>query len=204
MGFGKRGLWMAHVDDALEHVGYEWWMFRELFALLDGLPDAPDPVRNALLESLAIHGRVLGRFFTTFTSRRREKFNAEDFGLEIVSEPAVMTEWRQEMNGRVAHLLKQRVDPKGDWKAVDVRAFLDARIQAFKTQLGGAVAKDWIGDARVRGSALIKERPPSANVTAGASGIFGGTAAMDVTWMGAPQSAPGPQGATGPGGKPTP
>jgi hypothetical protein len=47
----------AEQTKTLEHVGYEWWMFRATHDCLKGWP-APtppgeeDPIRNAVLESL--------------------------------------------------------------------------------------------------------------------------------------------------------
>lgn len=184
---------MAHVDDALEHVGYEWWMFRELFELLDGISDEPDPVRNALLESLTLHGRVLGRFFTSFTNRSTEAFNAEDtgIGVALVPEPPEMEAWRKEMNGRVAHLLMHRVDPKKDWGALAVRTFLDGRIAVLKARV--AVPVDWIGD-RTTGSKLLQ---PGAHA---GTGSFSPTMPAQVQAT-PPTAVPAASGAIGPKGK---
>jgi hypothetical protein len=79
---------MTHVDDAVEHVGYEWWMFKETFDLLDALPDDPDVVRNALLESLAIHGRNLGHFFFEYHKCQDGGFNADDAGIGLGLSPS--------------------------------------------------------------------------------------------------------------------
>ena len=51
-------------DEALEHVGYEWRMYRTVSTILEQISDEPDPVRDALVESLVVHARNLVEFFS--------------------------------------------------------------------------------------------------------------------------------------------
>jgi hypothetical protein len=53
----------ADPKEVLEHVGYEWWMFRETRELLRCAGKEHSATRNALAEALTIHGRALVQFF---------------------------------------------------------------------------------------------------------------------------------------------
>jgi hypothetical protein len=76
----------AEQTKTLEHVGYEWWMFRATHDCLKGWP-APtppgeeDPIRNAVLESLVIHGGNLIDFFHRRPDPRKGDLHCEMVGV---------------------------------------------------------------------------------------------------------------------------
>ncbi len=72
------------INDILHHFGYEWWMFRATSDLVAMLPDNPDPLRNAVIESMVMHGRALHDFFCA--DRQQDDWIVEDLGSGLVKE----------------------------------------------------------------------------------------------------------------------
>jgi hypothetical protein len=153
----------------LYHLGYEWWMFRTTHFLLTLLPasDDPgdpvrnDPVRNALVESLAVHGRGLVYFFY-FKKREDTDWNVTDLGIALEEEPTKLKDWRQDTNKRVVHLTDKRANPLQAWRVAEAQCFLQAKIEEVRQALGQDIPDDWIGD-HTASTQLLVLRPPSGN-----------------------------------------
>ena len=133
--------------DVLFHLGYEWWMFRAGCDLLAGISELDDPVRNALVESLAIHGRGLVHFFY-MSKKSATDWNVTDLGSRFMleAEPAVLRHWRQDTNRRVAHLTRTRSNPLHEWDAATAREVFANNIGEVRRLLVPDVPIDWIGD----------------------------------------------------------
>lgn len=134
-------------EQVLFHLGYEWWMFRAAHDLLQKLPSIDDPVRNALVESLAIHGRGLTYFFHE-KKRFQTDWNVDDLdcGLTTTPCPHKLDEWRVDANERVAHLTAGRKRVLTEWDAPAARRLLGERIEEVRTALGRDMPSDWMGD----------------------------------------------------------
>ena len=130
----------------LYHLGYEWWMFRTTRDLLTRLPTSDDPVRNALVESLAIHGRGLVYFFY-WKKRDETDWNASDLtNFASEGEPCALKDWRRDTNQRVAHLTAKRANPLQEWRVAEAESLLQAKIDEVRQALGQELPDDWIGD----------------------------------------------------------
>lgn len=138
---------------ALDHLGYEWWMFQAVYReLLSHTDDGP--LRNALVESLAIHGRNLIDFFYT-------KPGSDDLSptnvrsrRETTPIPAFLAEWKTEANKRVAHLTETRFSGYKLWNAEKVLRSLDALISGVRYAMDSDLPPDWIGD-KLKGTATL-------------------------------------------------
>lgn len=151
--------------EILEHLGYEWWMFRSAHALLSEHGEEGDPVRNALVESLAIHGRNLAYFFHEKKRRGKDDWNAEDLGLPLVEPmPQALKDWCVEAHKRIAHLTATRMIALDSWKPGTIRPHLVERIAAVKRHVGEDMPTNWIGEqALSKGSRTL--RPRTTNST---------------------------------------
>lgn len=131
----------------LFHLGYEWWMFRTTHDLLTQLPTSDDPVRNALLESLAIHGRGLSFFFCCEKNMKTD-WNVTDLQIDVAldREPSALKAWREGVNKRVAHLTSVRANPLQEWGVTEARRILQDRIEKVRQALAQDLPDDWIGD----------------------------------------------------------
>jgi len=168
----------------LYHLGYEWWMFRSMYNFLMRLPDTDDPVRNALLESLVIHGRGLIDFFFCEAKKRDNKTDwvIDDLGHGLKHEtviPAELIDWRWHTNKRIAHITSSRNDPLTEWKVAEVRRLLEERILCVRNALKGDIPGDWPGDSPTTTN-LIGIVGPTASAesrrdTIGATGCAGKT-----------------------------
>src|SRR4051812_26707403 len=108
-------------------------MFRTTHSLLARLPHHDDPVRNALIESMALHGRVLLDFFC-------EKPKDDDFGVEHLgigmqrtNEP-ILKEWKLRAKKCVVHLTESRLKPS-IWDVDPVLATLKGLVDTVKARL---------------------------------------------------------------------
>jgi hypothetical protein len=121
-------------------------MFRSAHDLLLRLPESDDPVRNALLESLAIHGRGLAYFF--HCPAQEDDWTVEDLGagLKRAELPATLKTWREQANKRVAHITRTRENPLAAWEVQEARASLQESINRVKEALREQMPPDWIGD----------------------------------------------------------
>ncbi len=140
----------------LKHLGYEWWMFRCVNTLLSEPPsEQGDPRYNALVESLAIHGRNLAYFFHK-PKLKKDDWNAEDLGLPLVEPmPQALKDWCVEAHKRIAHLTATRAFPLDSWKPGTIRPQLEERIVAMKRAIGADMPASWIGDRREASSRAI-------------------------------------------------
>jgi hypothetical protein len=185
----------------LDHAGYEWWMFRATFDILSALePDLPthqgDPVRNALLESLIVHGRGLAYFF--YGKKKEVKdWHVSDLGVQAEKwpPPSALDQWREDANWRVAHLTEDRGNQLASWDAVAVRAILQARVDALRTAIAADMPKDWWGDRATQTSLLVLPQPGGLTGALqgpmnAASPPFGGTGAATVAFGATGMAAP--------------
>jgi hypothetical protein len=147
-------------SEALYHLGYEWWMFRNLHELLRHLPNDTDPVRNAMIESLAMHGRDLIDFFYDGSRLMGDDYSLETFGLaRAAATDPVLTEWRTHTNKRVAHVTSVRTQQRYNWPTEELLKVLVARIQDFRNAIGGSFPSNWGGDMPESASAHLVIRP---------------------------------------------
>jgi hypothetical protein len=185
---------MATKHEILHHVGYEWWMFQSALSLLDRMDPASDPIRNALLEIMIVHGRGLIYFFC-HKERFATDWNYDDVGIAQSPEPAVLKDWREAANGRIMHLTELREKPHTAWKATEVRDALEQLIKGLRGH-PDLPKPSWIGDETNLGSKHWQ--PPL--------GASGGHASQPTPPAPPPQATPpsapppGPKGAGGPQG----
>jgi hypothetical protein len=171
---------MATQDEIVYFVGYEWWMFRAMrWALEKGIPFAPhknDPVRNAVADSLAIHGRALISFFWG-TKKQTTDLHVTDLGLYAPPwpPPPVLLTWHTDTNKRVAHLTESHADPVIVWNVAAAQTELEPRIEALRVTLGPAALANakWTGDADPASRLLV----PSGAAAVGL-GQWGATGAI--------------------------
>jgi hypothetical protein len=140
---------MSIKEQVLFHLGYEWWMFRATDALLQNLPPNAegDPVRNALVESLHIHGRALIDFFYKAKTDKTD-WVVDDLncGVTTIEISAGLKAWRKNTNKRVAHLTDTRTISCAQFEVATTRKAIYERIGAVRKALGAAMPKDWHGD----------------------------------------------------------
>ena len=162
-------------SDVLYHLGYEWWMFRCTHDLLKALPTNGDPVRNALMESMAVHGRGLTYFFF-LPKRFATDWGVSDLGRGLVVKgiPAILDVWRDETNKRVAHLTGARNPALSQWDAESARAEMADRIAHVKATFASDFPHDWIGDKPT--TTMLITPPPTIALPSPTPITIGGTA----------------------------
>lgn len=142
---------MASRDEVLEHLGYEWWMFRESRELFR-CADAADPAtRNAYAEALTIHGRALvGFFYPPKTKRFPTDWDVGDFGMTLPAQdqkPPELEAWYEATGQHVAHLTDHRVRTLGQLPTQPVCVQLARCVERVKDHIGrNNMPADWIGD----------------------------------------------------------
>jgi hypothetical protein len=145
-------------DEILEHLGYEWWMFRCAHDLLSRLHGDGDPVRNALVESMAMHGRNLAHFFHAPKRPRSDDWNIEDLGLESTPMPENLRAWCADVHTSVAHVTQARIDVFDVRTPGEIRPHLHGRIQAVQVHVGKDMPRGWIGHRATESLLLRAER----------------------------------------------
>jgi hypothetical protein len=163
-------------EKALHHLGYEWWMFRSTHAIVTGLERDDDPVRNALVESLVIHGRNLIDFF--YIRPVKDDLVADHVRCKQQSSiPEAVKGWRDQAHKRVAHLTETRFANYDAWKADEVRSELEKRIDEVRAAMGPDMPEDWKGDTGTGTKYNLRSPPdrPSAGAVGGAVSPPGGT-----------------------------
>lgn len=134
----------------LHHVGYEWWMFRAALTTLERLADDKDePIRNALIETMVLHGRVLIDFFF----KREGAFvvpgdwTVKEFGLEWpeASKGSFEYEWHKAASKRVVHMAGERAEPASSWNGNELRAILGGKIAWMLNEIDDKPEDSWIG-----------------------------------------------------------
>jgi hypothetical protein len=138
------------------HLGYEWWMFKSAHDLLMDI--APryddiksDPVRNAMVEALAIHGRGLVSFFYG-GKKEATDWHVSDLDATLARTwppPTDLDEWRKDANERVAHLTDKREIALTAWKVPASRRLFQGCVDAMKAKLGADMpntSPQWMGD----------------------------------------------------------
>lgn len=192
------GNMVLECDDLMHHLGYEWWMFRSTLAALkrlnsDQLDGRDDPVRNALVESMVLHGRALIDFFFKRggTSHKSdwtvESFELPDLKRKKVTEKSFEASWHAMASKRVMHMATERSEPAGSWDGDKLYELLDAEITSLFAHLPGSRNDDWLGNASTE--SLLLARAFSK----------GRSREGPVTPTG-PASPTGPLGPTGPRG----
>jgi hypothetical protein len=140
---------MADQTQILEHLGYEWWMFRQARELARSAGNTHSAARNAFVESTLIHGRALVQFFY-FPKNGTHKdtdWNVTDLGLRLFAQvPPVLKTWYEDTGKHVAHLTEHRINSLETLPDSDAAAELDECITRVKAHPGIAIPTDWIGD----------------------------------------------------------
>jgi len=157
-----------HEKTVLFHFGYEWWMFRAAADLLQTLPGDDDPVRNALIESLAIHGRNLTCFF--FDRKQwATDWNVTDLGhgLTIEKMPSQLATWRDDASKRCAHLTITRQNPLGTWDVDTGRRLIKERVDHVRKAFGQDMPEEWTGDLPTTSKLLVEQSTGPDSTTAG-------------------------------------
>lgn len=141
-------------EQVLHHLGYEWWMFRNTLWILQRLEQRKsDPVRNAIVESLVVHGRNLGEFF--FASSYYDA-GAKLLGLEREKAPREVGIWIEMASRRALHMQAPRF-VADKLEEVDVMPVFDhfARmIQKVVDRASPALPETWLGFQR-EGTGLL-------------------------------------------------
>lgn len=137
--------------EAIVHnLGYEWWMFRGAIAALAGMDDDPDSfLRNALVEAVVAHGRVLVDFFF---ERPHSKLRSGDWASDDLGIPRLPVEagslvavWSEEASKRVMHMSNRRAGPAQGWRAHELEGELDKRMTLVIRNEPGLFQSDWLG-----------------------------------------------------------
>lgn len=142
----------------LKHLGYEWWMFRCMKELLPYVSPSDDPIRNAMAESLGIHGRDLIDFFYR-PPTKPDDWTVRDVAPEMVSTvptPQHLTDWCVTVNKCVAHITNVRAEQLQLQDAQGVYDAIEAKISALKGVLGAEFPADWSGDEDTRSSLVSR------------------------------------------------
>jgi len=166
-------------DRVLYHAGYEWWMFRAALVgarALDGTAYQNDPIRNLIVEGLAVHGRSLVYFFCHEKKKGLNDWNATDLGMKLATpEPTILKEWRETANQRVAHLTGTRATSLATLNIEPVEAQLQTLIAALRTHLKTDMPLDWIGDRSTASAVLgpVGAPTPTTSGPIGATGPAG-------------------------------
>lgn len=132
------------LNEMLDHVGYEWWMFQATYLQLMDIDLTGDVVLNALVESLAIHGRGLIGFFYQ-TQRRPGDITCEHYGMkrELMPEPgSVVRAWKDDADKRIAHITNTRLTRQLSWPTSDLCKVLEKKIDELRAQLGHPLPHD--------------------------------------------------------------
>jgi len=148
---------MSTPNQILDHAGYQWWMFRSTYDLLNKIEKAADPVRYALFESLTIYGRSLIFFFHPPVRKFADDWCTSDLAWKPPfnkDDLKILNEWRNETNKRVAHLTAQRETDLEKWKAEEVRRILEGYFIGLRAWLPGGFPANWSGDRPTRSNLL--------------------------------------------------
>ena len=135
-------------NSALFHFGYEWWMFRCMqdCALMVASAADDDPVRNAILETLIGHGRVL---IDAFYNRpkglsKTGDWNASTFGVPLQDQvPDALCTWRVNADKRLAHLTDTRALRLNEWPLTEVSRTLKEQMDSLLRHIGTAWPECW-------------------------------------------------------------
>ncbi len=132
--------------EIIHHVGYEWWMFRCAWEFTDTMT-IPDPVRNAEVESLFIHGRVLIEFFCNKPNKQKypDDWSCIDLGIIRHKKIGVLRTLYDRTNKRVAHLTATRETQLQAWKDANAKTALAAFIADLETKCAADLPRNWIG-----------------------------------------------------------
>ncbi|MBI2301007.1 MAG: hypothetical protein HYU66_19010 [Armatimonadetes bacterium] len=153
----------------VRHLGYEWWMFRAMRALLPMTGSDADPVRNAAIESLAIHGRAIIDFFY-LERTRADDWRAWDLDTTITpanqraAMPQCLSNWHTLTSKLTAHMTNARASGVELSDLEDVYKALKSQIETLKASLGAGFAAAWQGDAATT-SALIQAASGTASTS---------------------------------------
>lgn len=167
-----------YYDELVHNLGYEWWMLRSAVHLLDRIdPRLHDPVRNALVESLVLHGRNLIHFFFSGRADWRGDWNAEKSlsmpRLNITDYPTI-NDWYEKANLHVLHLTTERANPVARWPSHELMKILEERVNTMSLQLADQLPEDWIGYRDV-GSVLVRNLSGHNTSSRGREGPTGPT-----------------------------
>jgi hypothetical protein len=144
-------------ERCLEHLGYEWWMFRSMSALLQTIAESDawlrDPVRNAMVESLVVHGRGLVEFFfrPPVTPGARARGN-EDARCDVLGVPPAtasnfVDEWHDEASKRVVHFTHRRHAPLASWDTPRLLQELQPKMDEVRRSVGDALFNQHVSGA---------------------------------------------------------
>jgi hypothetical protein len=139
----------ANPIELLDHLGYEWWMFRETRELFRCAGQEDNATRNALAEVLTIHGRALVQFFYREKRFEDTDWNVTDLGIDLPrpdQEPPELTKWYDATGQYVAHLTQHRAKLLQELKTRTVSELLGRCVEKVRAAMGRDMPKGWIGD----------------------------------------------------------
>ncbi|HLY64509.1 MAG TPA: hypothetical protein VKU60_03150 [Chloroflexota bacterium] len=125
---------------AAQHVWYEWWMLQETAKALSVNVEAPW-LKNAILESFAVHARALFYFLRTPLAARQHPSDvlAVDYFVPAYSWafpreplPEALTPVQRRANSAVAHLSYRRITaPSDGWHHEAIAEELSSLMRRF-------------------------------------------------------------------------
>lgn len=133
--------------EILDHLGYEWWMFRSTWSALSKMPANGDFVRNALLESLIIHARAMIDFFQAKTPDASD-WTVDKLGRGLCRHALQddVSKWRKEANKRIAHMTDWRAKPLSEWDVELIFQYLEPKVADVRRIFGVDFPENWVGE----------------------------------------------------------
>ena len=166
----------------LVHVGYEWWMFRATYAQLQTISEKPDVVQNALIESLAIHGRGLILFFYESRSAHSCDVTCKDYGMrrtKLSAKEKALSDWKRDADKRIAHVTDARLHDLTQWRTGAVHDALKGKIDELRTLLKAEIPQPWIADDSTDTIHPLVRREPTESAVITTSGTASRLTAND-------------------------
>lgn len=136
---------------ASDHLLYEVRMLESLtLGLASGISGGKGPLHNALVESHAIHARVLHDFFYSDSSRFDDDILASHFfsvgqWAELrPSKPEILTALNARVGKEIAHLSYLRLGEQSSWQVVEITKAIESVLEVFKLKVDRRfMSDDW-------------------------------------------------------------
>jgi len=131
----QAGVTRDELQQMAEHVLYEINMFRKCFQRWRALKE-DDPDWNSALENALLHFRVLREFFCS-APHPGDDVVAADYltrGEWKARQPPILAETKQEIDKRLAHLTRRRLQAT-PWKRGEMEEAMETLINSFKGSL---------------------------------------------------------------------
>jgi hypothetical protein len=155
---------MKNRSVVLDRIGYSWWMLRATTRILShiGREHTEDPVRRALVESLAMNDRVLVEFFSNHEKHEKDGtecgLRVRDLDLpeattqKLEQWPPIFRTWWDRASAYAVHA--DWPEEKVLWDdALVLEAELDKRMKTLREVFNSDVPEQWRN--RPFGTALI-------------------------------------------------